>query len=191
MSERRKRKGHRHKGKFLCQRTPVSKESKRSLCKGGVPWRLSPHSSYDCFLFRFFFSCGPFKKSLLSLLQYCFYFIFWFFGSKACGILALWPGIEPAYPAMEGEILTMGSPGKSLWLKISSTQANVPHFPPPLFHPLTLLWVRKLLRGYFKNRPLSVASWHASNFSHITAELKWKLATGNTLSLTLSAATLL
>ena len=33
-------------------------------------------------------------KSLLNLLQYCFCFIFWFLGQKACGILASWPGIE-------------------------------------------------------------------------------------------------
>ena len=148
----------------------LKKKKKKSLLM------LCQKEQKDIFNHRSFFDC-------------CFIYLFFGLCCAACRILALWPGIEPAYPAMEGEILTMGSPGKSLWLKISSTQANVPHFPPPLFHPLTLLWVRKLLRGYFKNRPLSVASWHASNFSHITAELKWKLATGNTLSLTLSAAT--
>ena len=29
--------------------------------------------------------------------------MFWFFGHKTCGILAPWPGIEPAPPALEGE----------------------------------------------------------------------------------------
>ena len=38
--------------------------------------------------------------------------MFWFFDCKACGILASWPGIEPAAPAMEGEVLTTGPPGK-------------------------------------------------------------------------------
>ena len=41
--------------------------------------------------------------------------MFWgFFGHKTCGILALWPGIKPAPPALEGEVLTTGPPGKSL-----------------------------------------------------------------------------
>ena len=38
--------------------------------------------------------------------------MFWFL---ACGILALQPGMEPALPALEDEILTSGPPGKSLW----------------------------------------------------------------------------
>ena len=40
--------------------------------------------------------------------------MFWFFGCEACGILAPWPGIEPAPPTLEGEVLTTGLPGKSL-----------------------------------------------------------------------------
>ena len=65
-------------------------------------------------LFFFFnFLCGPFLKSLLNLLQYCFYFMFWLFGHQACGILAPRPGIEPSPPALEGEVLTTGPPGKS------------------------------------------------------------------------------
>ena len=39
--------------------------------------------------------------------------LFWFYGHKACGILAPQPGIEPAPAALEGEVLTTGSPGKS------------------------------------------------------------------------------
>ena len=42
--------------------------------------------------------------------------MFWFFGLKAYGILGSWPGIEPAPPALEGEILTTGPPGKSQYL---------------------------------------------------------------------------
>ena len=38
---------------------------------------------------------------------------FGFFGREACGILAPWPGIEPAPPALEGRVLTTGLPGKS------------------------------------------------------------------------------
>ena len=54
-----------------------------------------------------------FLKSLLNLLRYCFYFLFLGFGH---GSLAPWLGIEiePAPPALEGEILTAGPPGRSL-----------------------------------------------------------------------------
>ena len=70
------------------------------------------------FFFLRFFWCGPFLKSLLILLQSCFCFMFCFFGHEACGILAPWPVIEPAPPALEGEVLTTGPPGKtpSEWL---------------------------------------------------------------------------
>ena len=39
--------------------------------------------------------------------------MFWFFGHEAYGISALWPGIKPAPPALEGKVLTTGPPGKS------------------------------------------------------------------------------
>ena len=41
--------------------------------------------------------CGIFffAKCLLTVLQNCFCFMFWFFGHEACGILAPWPGMEP------------------------------------------------------------------------------------------------
>ena len=57
-----------------------------------------------------------FLKSLLNMLQYCFCFMFWFFGPEACGILAPQPGIELVPPALEGEVLTTGPPGKSLFV---------------------------------------------------------------------------
>ena len=40
------------------------------------------------------------------------FFCFSFFDPKACGILALQPGVEPASHALEGEVLTTGPPGK-------------------------------------------------------------------------------
>ena len=42
--------------------------------------------------------------------------MFWFFGRKAGGILTPRLGIEPTPPALEGEVLTTGLPGKSLEL---------------------------------------------------------------------------
>ena len=40
--------------------------------------------------------------------------MFWIFGRKACGILALWPGIEPKPSVLEEGVITTGPPGKSL-----------------------------------------------------------------------------
>ena len=38
--------------------------------------------------------------------------MFWFFGQEAQGILDPHPGVEPALPALKGEVLTTGLPGK-------------------------------------------------------------------------------
>ena len=54
-----------------------------------------------------------FLDSLLNLLQYCYCFMFCFFGPEAYGILSPWPGIELTPLAVEGEVLTTGLPGKS------------------------------------------------------------------------------
>ena len=40
------------------------------------------------------------------------FYVFWFFGPKACDILAPRPGIEPSPSVLEGEIITTGSPEK-------------------------------------------------------------------------------
>ena len=73
---------------------------------------------FVCFIFCLF-SCRPFLKSLLNLLQYCCCFFFFFFlwfaflTVRHLGILAPRPGSELVFPAMEGEALTTGLPGKS------------------------------------------------------------------------------
>ena len=56
---------------------------------------------------------STFLEYLLNLLQYCFFFMFWFFGLKALG-RSSHPGIELVPPALEGEVLSTGLPGKSL-----------------------------------------------------------------------------
>ena len=71
---------------------------------------------FEVFFLLFVFKYGLFLKSVLNLLQYCFCFMFWFFGREACEILALWPGVEPTALALEGEVLTTGLPGRSLLL---------------------------------------------------------------------------
>ena len=69
------------------------------------PWKLvlSDFLSSSSFFFNW---CELFLKSLQNLLQYCFCFMFWVFGCEACGILAPWPGIKPAPPALEDEVST-------------------------------------------------------------------------------------
>ena len=55
---------------------------------GRVSTTAPPGKPYDIF-FKEFFDVDHFLKSLLNLLQYCFcFFMFWFFGREACGILA-------------------------------------------------------------------------------------------------------
>ena len=78
-------------------------------------WSANAHciDSSPTFFFLKTFWCEPFLKSLLNLLQYCYCFIFWFLGPMACGILALWPGIEPTpHLALEGEVFTTELPRK-------------------------------------------------------------------------------
>ena len=43
----------------------------------------------------------------------------WLFGHEARGILALWPGIEPAPPALEGKVLTTGHHGSPQYVAFS------------------------------------------------------------------------
>ena len=79
------------------------------------------------FVFLSFLTWTIFQKYLLNLLQYCFYFMFWFFGCETCGILAPRPRIEPRLSSLEDEVLNTGPPGKSLFsyvlksLKIRTT----------------------------------------------------------------------
>ena len=70
----------------------------------------------SAFLFLRFFWWTFFK--VLNLLQCCSCFIFCIFGQEACGILAPQPGIEPAPPALKGEVSTPGAPRKSNHISI-------------------------------------------------------------------------
>lgn len=61
-------------------------------------WKSEGLSSAIYFFFSTkIFSCGPFSKSLLSLLQYCFCFTFWVFGLMAYRILAPQPRFKPTF----------------------------------------------------------------------------------------------
>ena len=59
--------------------------------------------------------------------------MFWFLGSKACGILATWPGVEPTPPEWEGELLTTGPLGRSLcfFSNISESLTHANHTQDP------------------------------------------------------------
>ena len=52
--------------------------------------------------------------------------MFWFLGREACGISAPRQGVEPIPPALEGEVLTTGPPGKSPILYIKFFKNHIP-----------------------------------------------------------------
>ena len=54
------------------------------------------------FFFKIFFLIWTIFKTLLNLLLYCIYFMFWCFDPEACGILVPQPGIEPTPPELAG-----------------------------------------------------------------------------------------
>ena len=65
--------------------------------------------------------------------------MFWLFGCKACGILAPWPGIELAPPALKGKVLTTGLSGKSLGPLLIMKEMLKPKWKLPLLS----LWSEK------------------------------------------------
>ena len=88
-----------------------------SLSFPRTPWHLPDSHLYPSipfFVCLFVFWCGPFFQVSIEHCYNITSVLFWIWGPKAWGILASWPRIEPAPPAMEGEVLTTGPPGKSL-----------------------------------------------------------------------------
>ena len=71
-----------------------------------------------CIFLRFFFFYVDHFKSLEFVTELLLFYVL-VFGPKACGVLAPRPGIKLALPALEGEVLTTGLPGKSLLLLFS------------------------------------------------------------------------
>ena len=60
------------------------------------------------------YELSPFEIIKVLCFGFFFFVFLFFFGHEACGILAPRPGIKPVPPALEGEVLTTGLPGKSL-----------------------------------------------------------------------------
>ena len=106
---------------------------------------------------------GHFKVFIefLTILLLVYVFFVCFPGCEACGILALWPGIEPTPLELEGEILTIEPTEKSHKLFFSypiyslyDQQAkvlicttvlllNLYHFPVAFESKLNLTWIWK------------------------------------------------
>ena len=84
-----------------------------------------------------FFLWEPFLKSILNLLQYCFYSIIQPLDHEACRVLTPWLGTEPAPPALEGNVLTTRPPESPLepfsLHDFSVTWSSQGMFPPPLY----------------------------------------------------------
>ena len=79
-----------------------------------APTNWQPPISFLCVCvsLSFFFDV-EFLKSLLNLLQYCFCFMFPFFGHKA---LAIWPGMEPTCPVLEDSLNNWTTREVSEWI---------------------------------------------------------------------------
>ena len=74
---------------------------------------ITPNSKELPILYYFFKSFFKWIIFEFVTILFVFFGFFFFFGCKACGALAPRPGFEPPAPALEGEILTTGPPGKS------------------------------------------------------------------------------
>ena len=75
-----------------------------------------------------FFLCEPFLKVFIEFVTVLFLFHVLGFGHQAYGILAPQPVISLAPPALEGKVLTIGLPGKSLiWFGVRRCCAVLSH----------------------------------------------------------------
>ena len=53
-------------------------------------------------------------KVFIEFVTILLLFYLWVCDLEACGILAPWPEIKPVTPALEGDVLATGPPGKTL-----------------------------------------------------------------------------
>jgi len=111
------------------------------------------------------------------------FYVFGFFGHKACGILAYWPGINPTPPALEGKVPTTGLSGKSYCCR-SVTQSSpifgnpmdcstagfpVLHYLPE-FAQTQVQWIDYAI---WPSHPLSPPSPPALNLSQLQGLFQW------------------
>ena len=130
-------------GRSLCLKVAVVLVMPISL-----PWDQAEGScqAETTFLpaFFFFFLMWTIFKVFIDFVT------IWFFGHGACGILAPQPGIEPALPALEGNILTTGPPGKSPCQHLTPALSC---FPPSLLHPQEVAGTRMLTTSHTNREP--------------------------------------
>ena len=77
----------------FCSTTPLSTEASRSAVTYSSV--ISEPRLLFFFFFKEFFECGPFLKSLLNLLQYYLYFMFWFLAVRHVGFYLPDQGSNP------------------------------------------------------------------------------------------------
>ena len=65
------------------------------------------------FLKFFFFNVDNFLKVFIEFVTILLLVSVFFFSHKACGPIVPQPGVKLTPPALEGEVLTTGPPGKS------------------------------------------------------------------------------
>ena len=70
------------------------------------------------FLRIFFFMWTSFKGFIEFVTILLMFYVFGFFGHEACRILTPWPGLQPASPALEGEVLPTDLQGGPLLGKL-------------------------------------------------------------------------
>ena len=68
----------------------------------------------DCHFFLVLFAWTFFEVFIEFVTILFLFFMFWFFGHKACGFSAPQQGTEPAPPTLGGEVLTTELPGNFL-----------------------------------------------------------------------------
>ena len=73
-----------------------------------------PQPLFCCFAFKIFFLVWTIFKVFVEFVTVLLLFYVLVFDHEACEILVPRPGIKPAPPTLEGEVLTNGPPGKSL-----------------------------------------------------------------------------
>ena len=70
------------------------------------------------FFKNFFFMWTSFKGFIEFVTILLLFYVFGFFGHEACRILTPWPGLQPAPPALEGEVLPTDLQGGPLLGKL-------------------------------------------------------------------------
>ena len=144
-------------------------------------WETEQQQMY-AFLRFFFLMCPIFKVFLEFVTIWFLVFIFYFFGHKACGILAQGSRIKPLPLTLEGQVLTTGSLGKSHW-----QETLVDYSKGYRLRTFPNTYLRNTIYGSARHIPLKNYHTFCSSTSDIFGLLKYMKEAG--LELTNSEAT--